>query len=298
RPNVKHRLGSDYETLSKVNPRLVYTSISGFGQYGQDEDRPGLDQIAQGMSGVMTVNGEAGRGPMRVGLPVADLTAGFMAAYGTVCALYERERSGKGQWVHTSLLQAMVRLMDFQGARYLMKGEVPKQEGNNHPIQSPTNVYQASDGMIIIQASGNSMFRKLCEVIDAPELLQDERYQTVSSRFVHHHELDAQISEHTSHKTVADWIDALTEAGVPSGPIYNVQQCFENEQVHTLPLAIPLDSPSLGPIKIMGYGVNLERTPPRHRSATPEQGAHTDEILAELGYSSSDIESLHTAGAI
>jgi formyl-CoA transferase len=250
------------------------------------------------MSGVMTVNGEPGRGPMRVGLPVADLTAGFMAAYGTVCALYERERSGKGQWVHTSLLQAMVRLMDFQGARYLMKGEVPKQEGNNHPIQSPTNVYQASDGMIIIQASGNAMFRKLCEVIDAPELLKDERYQTVSSRFQNHHELDAQISEHTSHKTVAQWIDALTEAGVPSGPIYNVQQCFDNEQVHTLPLAIPLESPSLGPIKIMGYGVNLERTPPRHRSATPEQGAHTDEILAELGYSTSDIEALHTAGAV
>src|SRR5205809_1710049 len=173
RPDVKHRLGIDYETLSKINPRLVYGSISGFGQTGPYRGRPGLDQIAQGLSGLMTVNGEPGRGPMRVGLPVADLTAGFMLAYGIVCALVERDRSGRGQWVHTSLLQANIRLMEFQAARYLIAGEVPGQAGNYHPISEPTGVYRASDGSLIIQAGCQRMFRRLCDALQAPVLFTD-----------------------------------------------------------------------------------------------------------------------------
>src|SRR5438105_15091958 len=173
RPDVKHRLGIDYETLSKTNPRLVYGSISGFGQSGPYRGRPGLDQIAQGLSGLMTVNREPGRGPMRVGLAVADLTAGFMLAHGILCALLERERSGKGQWVHTSLLQANIRLMEFQAARYLLTGEVPGQAGNYHPLGDPTGVYRAADGSpLIIQASGQRLYRRLCQAIGAPELLE------------------------------------------------------------------------------------------------------------------------------
>src|SRR5215510_13830433 len=185
RPDVKYRLGIDYETLAQINPRLVYGSISGFGQTGPYREHPGLDQIAQGLSGLMTVNGEPGRGPMRVGLPVADLTAGFMLAHGILVALLERERSGRGQWVHTSLLQANIRLMEFQAARYLLADEVPGQAGNYHPISEPTGVYHASDGSLIIQAGGQTMFRRLCDALDAPDLVVDDRFVNGKERLKH-----------------------------------------------------------------------------------------------------------------
>src|ERR1700694_2739456 len=223
RPDVKHRLGIDYETLSKINPRLVYGSISGFGQTGPYRGRPGLDQIAQGLSGLMTVNGEPGRGPMRVGLPVADLTAGFMLAHGILAALIERERSGRGQWVHTSLLQANIRLMEFQAARYLLAGEVPGQAGNYHPISEPTGVYRASDGSLIIQAGGQVMFRRLCEALEAPELLEDPRFATGRERLKHRPELTIEIEKRLASRTSAEWVEVLTEFGVPAGPVLNVE---------------------------------------------------------------------------
>src|ERR1051325_5634105 len=195
RPDVKHRLAIDYETLSQVNPRLVYGSISGFGQTGPYSGRPGLDQIAQGLSGLMTVNGEPGRGPMRVGLPIADLTSGFMLAHGIVCALLERARSEIGRWVHTSLLQANIRLMEFQAARYLLAGEVPGQAGNYHPISEPTGVYRASDGSLIIQAGGQTMFRRLCEAIGAPRLIDDPRFVDGRIRLKHRPELTVEIEK-------------------------------------------------------------------------------------------------------
>src|SRR5579859_930031 len=230
RPDVKFRLGIDYDTLSKLNPRLVYGSISGFGQTGPYRDRPGLDQIAQGLSGLMTVNGEPGRGPMRVGLPVADLTAGFMLAHGIVCALLERERSGRGQWVHTSLLQANIRLMEFQAARYLLAGEVPGQAGNYHPISEPTGVYRASDGSLIIQAGGQTMFRRLCDALGASELVDDPRFVDGQTRLKHRPELTVEIEKHLASRTAAEWVELLTEAGVPAGPVLNVEECFANEQ--------------------------------------------------------------------
>src|ERR1041385_7739571 len=223
RPDVKHRLKIDYEALSAINPRLVYGSISGFGQTGPYSTRPGLDQIAQGLSGLMTVNGEPGRGPMRVGLPVADLTAGFMLAHGIVCALLERERSGKGQWVHTSLLQANIRLMEFQAARYLLAGEVPGQAGNYHPISDPTGVYQASDGGLIIQAGGQTMFRRLCGALDAPELLDDPRFTTARDRLDHRPELTVELEKRLAGRTSDAWVQVLTAAGVPAGPVLNVE---------------------------------------------------------------------------
>ena len=298
RPDVKDRLGIDYASLSAINPRLVYGSISGFGQTGPYRERPGLDQIAQGLSGLMTVNGEPGRGPMRVGLPVADLTAGFMLAHGIVCALLERERSGKGQWVHTSLLQANIRLMEFQAARYLMTGEVPGQAGNYHPISEPTGVYQASDGSLIIQAGGQLMFRRLCDALEAPELVQDARFVTGKERLKHRPQLTVEIEQRLASRTAAEWVARLTDFGVPAGPVLNVAQCFANEQVQTLPVVAEVDHPLLGHERLLGSGVNMERTQPRVCSPAPEYGQHTDEILAELGYRNDEVSRFHHEGVV
>jgi len=298
RPGVKHRLGIDYETLSKINPRLVYASVSGFGQTGPYSGRAGLDQIAQGLSGVMTVNGEPGRGPMRIGLPMADLTAGFMAAYGVVVALVEREKSGRGQWVHTSLLQAMIRVMEFQAARYLINGEVPGQAGNYHPISDPTGVYRARDGSLIIQAGGQNLFRRLCEAIEAPELLEDPRFVNGRTRLAHRPALTEELEKRLAKRDAQEWVELFSEAGVPAGPVLNVQECFENEQVQTLPVTAKVYHPILGELTLLGHGVNLDRTPPKIHSPTPEHGQHTDEVLAELGYAPAEIAEFHTSGVV
>jgi formyl-CoA transferase len=298
RPNVKYRLKIDYETLSAINPRLVYASISGFGQTGPYENRAGLDQIAQGLSGFMTVNGFPEHGPLRAGLPISDLTGGLMCAHGVLVALLERERSGRGQWVHTSLLQATVRLMDLQAARYLVDGEVPGQAGNYHPVGVPTGVYRCRDGRMIIQAAGTRLYNRLCSVLEAPELLTDPRFVDPASRRKHREEMTAELEKRLVKRDRADWQALFDEAGVPAGPILNVQECFDNEQVKTLPAVGVVQHKKLGTLKLSGHGVNLERTPPRMRSAAPERGEHTDEVLAELGYSAAQIKAFHGSGAV
>ncbi len=298
RPDVKHRLGIDYETLSRVNPRLIYASISGFGQSGPYRDRPGYDQIAQGLGGLMSVTGLPGQGPVRVGIPVADLTAGMFLAHGVLVALLERERSGKGQWVHTSLLEAMVRMLDFQTTRWLIGKEVPPQAGNDHPTGIPTGVFKTADGHMNIAASGQQMYRRLCEALDVRHLIDDPRFKTPQDRSKNRLACNAELEKATVTRTSAEWVEILNKAGVPCGPILNVKEVFEDEQIRHLRLATKIEHPRLGEQTVQNLPVTLSRTPGAVVSASPALGQHTDEVLAELGYSKEEIAVLHRDGAV
>lgn len=298
RPDVKHRLGIDYETLSRINPRLIYASISGFGQDGPYRDRPGYDQIAQGMGGLMSVTGLPGQGPVRAGIPVCDLTAGLYLAQGVLVALLERERSGRGQWVHTSLLQAMVTMLDFQATRWLIDGEVPPQAGNDHPTGIPTGVFRTRDGHINIAASGQTMYRRLCTALGAEHLVDDPRFRTLRDRSRNRAELNAELERALAPRSSAEWIETLNAAGVPSGPILSVREVFENEQVRHLELTRPLKHPLLGELRVQASGVVLSRTPGTVRTPAPELGEHTDAVLGEAGYSADEIAELRRDGIV
>jgi formyl-CoA transferase len=292
RPDVKTRLGIDYESMAKVNPRIVYASISGFGQDGPYAKRPGFDQIAQGMGGLMSITGLPGQGPVRVGIPIADLCAGLFAAQGIMIALLEREVSGKGQWVQSSLLQAQIFMLDFQASRWLMEGQVPKQAGNNHPTSIPTGVFQTSDGYMNIAASGNRIWERCAKAMGREDLLADPRYATAGSRSEHRDALNAEIEKTTLTNTTAHWVDALNSAGVPSGPIYKVDEMFADPQVQHLGIAQTLNGGNRGDVAYVGQPIGLSRTPSRIVSHPPELGEHTDEILKELGFDQSKIDDL------
>lgn len=292
RPDVKKRLGIDYTDLKPLNPRLIYASISGFGQTGPYKNRPGYDQIAQGMGGVMSITGQPGSGPWRVGIPVADLSAGLLAAQGILVALVERECSGEGQWVHTSLLEAMVSMLDFQATRWLIGKEVPPQAGNNHPTSIPTGAFKVKDGHINIASGGQHMWKRLCSVLEAHELYEDERFSSPGRRSRNRDELTGEMEKRLTQKTASEWIEALNTAGVPSGPILSIDQVFDNEQVQHLGLATPIGHPQLGEIQVLGLPVTLSRTPGGVRTPTPEKGEHSEEILRELGLGAEDIQQL------
>ncbi|WP_425040700.1 CaiB/BaiF CoA transferase family protein [Primorskyibacter sp. S187A] len=297
RPAVKTRLGIDYETLSQSNPGLIYASISGFGQDGPMADRPGFDQIAQGMGGLMSITGEPGAGPMRVGIPIADLCAGLFAAQGILIALFERQSSGKGQWVQTSLLQAQVFMLDFQAARVLMDGHVPGQAGNNHPTCIPTGVFQTADGHMNIAVTGNAIWDKFCDAMDRPDWREDARYATQESRLEHRDALNAEIEALTRGAPTGTWIARLTEAGVPAGEINDIAQVFETPQVRHLDLAQPVQSHERGATEMVGQPILMSRTPSTIAAPPPLAGEHSAQILAELGYSETEIAAMKEAGA-
>ena len=298
RPDVKHRLGIDYESLKTINPGLVYGSISGFGQDGPYMERPGFDQIAQGMGGLMSITGAPGEGPMRVGIPVADLTAGIFCAQGILIALLEREVSGEGQWVQSSLLQAQVAMLDFQAARWLLAKDVPPQAGNNHPTSIPTGVFKTSDGHINIAASGAEIYDRLVEVLGDPELGTDPRFVDGAARSKNRCAVNEKIEAITVNKSSDDWVKILNDAGVPCGPIYSIDEVFADPQVQHLGMAQVVESVGLGRQEVVGQAVNLSRTPSSIRMATPELGEHTDQILNDLGYAPEEIAELRNSGVI
>ncbi|HMA88716.1 MAG TPA: CaiB/BaiF CoA-transferase family protein [Burkholderiales bacterium] len=298
RPDVKHRLGIDYESLARENPRLVYASISGFGQDGPYRDRAGFDQIAQGMGGLMWVTGLPGQGPVRAGIPVADLTAGLFAALGILIALEERNRSGKGQWVQSSLLSAMVTMMDFQAARWLVEGHVAGQAGNDHPTSIPTGVYPTSDGYVNIAAAGKVIWTRLCEALGAPGLATQAEYATGELRSKNRAALAKVLAELTRRHSSEGLIALLNDAGVPCGPIYKMDQVFADPQVAHLQMAVPVPAPEGGELKLVGPAMKLSRTPARMKRAIGAAGEHNAEILGELGYGATEIDALRAAKVI
>jgi crotonobetainyl-CoA:carnitine CoA-transferase CaiB-like acyl-CoA transferase len=298
RPDVKERLGIDYETLRKLNPRIVYASISGFGQDGPYRERPGFDQIAQGMGGLMSITGLPGQGPVRVGIPVADLTAGLFCALGILVALIEREQSGEGQWVQTSLLQAQIFMLDFQAARWLIKHEVPGQAGNNHPTSIPTGVFKTADGHINLAVAGQKIWERFCDSVDAKWLKERQEYATPAARLKHRDVLNAEIDKILSAHPSAEWVERLNAAGVPCGPIYSIDQVFADPQVEHLAIAQPVAAQDGKTLTVVGQPLMLSRTPSRIVAPPPELGQHTEEVLKEFGYDEKEIAGLRQANAI
>lgn len=298
RPDVKSRLGLDYDTLAAINPRVILCSISGFGQTGPYRDRPGFDQIAQGMCGMMSVTGQPEGPPMRVGAAVVDVAAGLFAALGVMTALIERSQSGRGQWVQSSLLHAGIAIMDFQAARYLISGEVPTQMGNDHPTSMPTSAYPTADGYINVGASGQQMWQRLCETIERPELHARPEFADEPLRSKNRAALNAELSAALRKRSSAQWIERLNRAGIPCGPIYKMDEVFADPQVQHLGIATPVQHLELGELRVIGNGVTLSRTPAHLVTALPAAGTHTDEVLQELGYSGEEIRALRAAGAV
>jgi formyl-CoA transferase len=298
RPQVKHRLKADYDSVKAINPRLVYGSISGFGQDGPYATKGGVDQIAQGMGGLMSITGIPGTGPVRVGIPINDLVAGTLLALGISMALYERERTGVGRWVHTSLLETQIFLLDFQASRYLMKGEVASQTGNDHPTMTPSGVFPTSDGYVNLAASSGRLYERLCEVCEKPEWKDHPDFGTVFKRTANRPAFNEALAEVLKQKPTAYWVEKFDEAGIPAGPINTIDKVFADPQVQHLGIAAPVHSPPYGDTRIVGSALNFPGAKKEIRSPTPEAGAHTAEVLEWLGYWSREIEQMRASGAI
>ena len=298
RPDVKHRLKVSYEDLRPVNPRLVYGSISGFGQDGPYGHRAGVDQIAQGMGGLMSITGEPGRGPMRVGIAVSDMTAGTLLALGIMTALYQRERTGEGRYVHTSLLESQLFMLDFQASRWLMAGEVAGQTGNDHPTIAPSSAYPTADGHINIAASSPKQWRVLCEAMGHQDWLDNPAWRSSGRRARARNEINAAIAEDTVKKPSVHWVELLEAVGIPCGPIYSIDQAFADPQVRHLGMAAPVDHPRLGPTHMVASPLNLVGVDKAIRSAALVTPENTDEVLASVGYSEAEIAAMRAEGAV
>ena len=299
RSDVKYRLKVDYDTIAAVNPRIIYGSISGFGQSGPDATRPGVDQIAQGMGGLMSITGEPGRGRMRVGIPIADLTSGIFLSQAILLALMQRAQTGKGQWVHTSLLEAQIFMLDFQASRWLMKQEVPGQAGNDHPTGIPTGVFPTADGHINIAASGQGLWERFCKAIGWEEALSDPDFATGALRSKNRKNVNERIGAITRTKPSTYWLETINKAGVPCGPINDIKAVFAEPQTQHLGIARRMVHPVLGDLRVVGQPINLTDNPqPEVLGATPELGEHTDAILGSLGYDAGAIADFRTRGII
>ena len=290
RPDVKFRLGIDYEKVKAVNPRVVYASISGFGQDGPYGHLPGFDQVAQGMGGLMSITGLPGQGPVRAGIPVADLSAGLYTALGILTALIGRQHTDTGQWVQASLLEAQIAMLDFQAERWLLDGEVAPQAGNNHPTGIPTGVFATADGHINIAATGAAIYERFSEVMQRPDWLTDERFRSPGARSKNRDAMNAEIEAITVGRSSEAWIKAFNDAGVPAGYIYSIDEVFNDPQVKHLQMASPVHHPELGDISLVAQPMTLSDAPFRIRSATPKLGEHTDEVLSAIGYTDDEIE--------
>jgi crotonobetainyl-CoA:carnitine CoA-transferase CaiB-like acyl-CoA transferase len=297
RSEVKHRLGVSYEDVRKVNPKIVYGSISGFGQTGPYGKRAGVDQIVQGMGGLMSVTGLPGQGPVRVGVAIADLTAGNLLALAIAMALFDRTRTGVGRWVHTSLLESIIFMLDFQASRWLMKGEVAKQAGNDHPTGTPTGVFPSSDGYFNIAAASERVWMRLCDAIGHPEWKENPDWNTRAKRTENRKAVNDAISEVTRHKPSAHWVELFEEAGVPCGPINSVDQTFADPQVKHLGMATPMQGVN-GETNVVSSPINMEGLSKKVRRATPKAGEHTDEILRSIGITDAQMKEMRARGVI
>jgi crotonobetainyl-CoA:carnitine CoA-transferase CaiB-like acyl-CoA transferase len=298
RPDVKQRLGIDYDTLAAINPRIILASISGFGQDGPYAKRPGFDQIVQGMGGLMSVTGLPGQGPVRAGLAVADSSTGLYTAIGILVALIEREESGRGQWLHASLLHAQIAMMDFQAARYLNEGDVPVQVGNDHPTSSPMGLFEASDGYVNLGASGEGNWKRFCDALDMPRWHNDPEFETEKLRVKHRERLNREIQQRFAERSVAYWVDMLNAAGVPCGPVYTVPQMFDDAQVQHLQVEQVQHTPEGVERHYITQPVRLTRTPATLARSAPGWGEHTDELLEQAGYDAAAIAQLHEKGVV
>lgn len=298
RPPVKRRLGIDYETVHARNPRLVYGSISGFGQDGPYGDRGGVDQVAQGMGGLMSVTGMPEGVPTRTGIPVSDLSAGLYLTVGILVALHDRERTGEGRWVTTSLLESMIAMMDFQAARWTIAGEVPARQGNDHPTLVPMGCFESSDGYVNIAGPSGRLLTAFCDAVGLPDLPDDPRFDTTAKRTRHREELNDLVSERLRTRTTREWVEILNEAGVPCGPVYRVDEVFADPQVRHLGLTQSVEHPDLGQLALVRNAVDMATTAPTVRTPTPDPGDHTAAILDELGLTDDEITELRRAGAI
>lgn len=298
RVQVKHRLKIAYEDLKEINPRLVYASISGFGQTGPYSKRGGVDQIAQGMGGLMSITGEPGRGPMRVGIPIDDLTAGNLLALGVVMKLYDRERTGKGGYVHTSLLESQVFMLDFQASRYLMDGEVAGQAGNDHPVNIPMGVFPTADKPINIAASSPKLWEAFCGAAGRKDWMEVPEWKTAAGRSKDRARVNAAVSEVTRTQPSEWWIAKLEETGIPCGPVNNIAEVFDDPQVRHLGMAMPIRHRKRGETRIVASPLNVEGLETGVYRDVPELGEHGAEILAEAGLSADEIENLKAKGAL